>query len=100
MELFILINSYSEVRMFYLTTAIFLVLTSLEDISFKIYNRWGAIVYENTSFYDVKAIGWNGKHNNLDQPTGVYIWTLVATDLSGNTISLEKFQKGSILLKR
>lgn len=76
-----------------------------DDIRFKIYNRWGEVVYKADDLSELHVdsgptSGWDGKHNNIDQPTGVYIWTLEATDLSGNSISLEKFQKGSILLKR
>jgi gliding motility-associated-like protein len=41
---------------------------------FRVYNNWGEIVFETAD----QNIGWDGKKNGVEQPVGVYIWTLVA----------------------
>ena len=75
-----------------------------EDILFQIYNRWGEVVYSTTSLSILKSEGWNGKFNNIDQPTGVYLWTLIANDSNGNAVDFSLIDNlkssGSILLKR
>jgi gliding motility-associated-like protein len=45
----------------------------------KIYNEWGTVIFESTSQDD----GWDGKHIELDQPIGVYIYTLEAETING-----------------
>ena len=75
-----------------------------EEISFKIYNRWGKVVYETNSLFELQNVGWNGKFNDIDQPSGVYLWTLMANDTNGNPVNFDLINdlksSGSILLKR
>ena len=75
-----------------------------EEILFQIYNRWGEVVYSTTSLSILKSEGWNGQFNNIDQPTGVYLWTLIANDSNGNAVDFSLIDNlkssGSILLKR
>lgn len=43
--------------------------------SFRIYNRWGEIVFERKNFYPNDRNGsWNGKQKGLDAPTGTYVY--------------------------
>lgn len=42
-------------------------------LTFKVYNSWGEMVFETRD----QTLGWDGKKNGIDQPVGVYIWTLV-----------------------
>ena len=58
----------------------------------EIYNRWGGQVFRTKDI----SKGWNGKFNNLDAPTGVYVWILQGYDIDGTVINL----KGSLLLIR
>ncbi len=44
--------------------------------SFKIYNRWGQVVYNSIDFED----GWDGKLNQIEQPGGAYVWILEGYD--------------------
>ncbi|MBL7932345.1 MAG: PKD domain-containing protein [Bacteroidia bacterium] len=44
-----------------------------ERIVFRVYNSWGELVFETN---DQKE-GWDGRKNGIDQPVGVYVWTLV-----------------------
>ncbi|WP_165836426.1 PKD domain-containing protein [Taibaiella soli] len=46
---------------------------SVEAFRMQIFNRWGQSIFETTS---VNGRGWDGKFNNVDQPTGVYIYMI------------------------
>ncbi len=59
---------------------------------FRIYNRWGQMVF-NTS---VINRGWNGVFNGKDQPLGTYVWEAKATDYLGRQIT----KKGHVILIR
>lgn len=59
--------------------------TSLE---FKVYNNWGEIIFETND----AATGWDGTYKGVEQPIGVYVWTVKATtddgenhEISGDT---------------
>lgn len=43
---------------------------------FTVYNRWGEVVF---STKDLSG-GWNGLLKGLEQPSGIYVWMLKATD--------------------
>lgn len=61
-------------------------------IEFKIYNRWGNVVFSTTDM----SIGWDGKYQGKEQPIDTYIYTLKTEQFNG-TITTEK---GTILLLR
>ena len=45
--------------------------------SFRIYNRWGAVVYSDSNFETNNlGIGWDGTYNGQDAPRDSYTWTL------------------------
>ncbi|MCU7551035.1 gliding motility-associated C-terminal domain-containing protein [Chitinophagaceae bacterium LB-8] len=46
------------------------------QLVFKVYNRWGQLVYQTTDWKK----GWNGTLNGLPQPAGVYAWILQYVD--------------------
>jgi len=41
-------------------------------LKFKIYNNWGELIFES----DSQAKGWDGKRDGIDQPVGVYVYTV------------------------
>jgi gliding motility-associated-like protein len=45
-----------------------------ENMVFRVYNSWGELVWETSD----QKLGWDGKKSGIDQPNGVYVWTLVA----------------------
>ena len=55
---------------------------SIELISFKIFNRWGNIVFETNNIEDA----WDGKRNGKDQNSGTYIYYIEAKDKDGKFI--------------
>ncbi len=65
---------------------------SVRDYRFIVYNRWGQEVFATTNVIN----GWNGKWNELEQPTGVYIWIASYTTSKG----IPKRQKGTVMLLR
>ncbi len=59
-----------------------------ETLEFKVYNNWGEVIFTSND----ASIGWDGTYKGVDQPIGVYVWTVRATtsdgkehELSGDT---------------
>ena len=63
-----------------------------ESIHFRLYNRWGKMVFET---FD-ENIGWDGNYKGILQPLEVYVYYLEANTLDGKKIQ----QKGDITLMR
>lgn len=59
---------------------------------FRIYNRWGQLLFETTQ----PNTGWNGKFNGDEQPNGAYVYTVQAIDYLGEIIN----KKGTFVLIR
>ncbi len=72
----------------------------IETIHFKLYNRWGDLIFESMDVNEMQTTGWDGKSNDQEQPAGTYVWTMEGTDIHGNTISFEGNNKGTVLLRR
>ncbi len=64
-----------------------------EKFEFKIYNRWGQLVYQTRDWKQ----GWDGRVNGQLQPTGTFVWMMQYTD-SRNNQRIER--KGSFVLIR
>ncbi|HET7898518.1 MAG TPA: gliding motility-associated C-terminal domain-containing protein, partial [Flavisolibacter sp.] len=59
---------------------------------FRIYNRWGQLVYETTQ----SETGWDGKIKGIDQGTQTYVWIVKGQDFAGKVV----FDKGTTTLIR
>lgn len=59
---------------------------------FRIYNRWGQLMFNTTDF----SKGWDGTINGLPQNSGTYVWMAEGVDFKGRVIK----RKGSTLLLR
>jgi gliding motility-associated-like protein len=46
---------------------------------FRVYNRWGQLVYETTRFNN----GWDGRVNGMLQETGTFVWMAEGVDILG-----------------
>jgi gliding motility-associated-like protein len=57
---------------------------------FKIYNRWGQLVFESS----LPEKGWNGYFKGVLQPTGNFIWTFKGVHYNGEIVT----SSGSFLL--
>jgi gliding motility-associated-like protein len=63
------------------------------DLQFRVYNRWGQMIFETTNWLNK----WDGTMSGHPQPAGVYVWTLAYTDPdTGKRI----VQKGTSVLIR
>jgi gliding motility-associated-like protein len=59
---------------------------------FRIYNRWGQLMFETKTKWD----GWDGKLNGKQQGTGVIVWEAQALGVDGRTYT----QRGTSVLVR
>jgi gliding motility-associated-like protein len=67
-------------------------------MTFKVYNRWGGVVYDFDGAYppDPLAFGWKGDANGQMMPTDVYTWSCQLSFIDG---SLSHYQ-GQVTLLR
>ena len=63
-----------------------------DDLHFKVYNRYGKLMFETTN----PDAGWNGYFNGAPQPMGIYIWIAVGIANDGSSVQ----KKGETLLLR
>jgi gliding motility-associated-like protein len=64
-------------------------------VEFKIWNRWGQLVYDNKR----GANGWDGKQNDNEAPSDVYVYFLVYEIING-VPGAQKSLKGDVTLLR
>lgn len=64
----------------------------IAQMNFRIYNRWGQLVFESGS----QSLGWDGKFKGTLQPMDVYAFTLLVLFSDGTQVS----KKGDITLIR
>lgn len=62
------------------------------ELDFRIYNEWGEVIFQATD----QATGWDGKKKEIEQPLGVYVYTVKATTVDGVKHEL----KGTVTLVR
>jgi gliding motility-associated-like protein len=71
-----------------------LVAPGIEHVNiFRVYNRWGQIVYDSPSTH---TLGWDGTRNGTQMPAGTYVWMVQAIDYTGKA----HFKKGTVTLIR
>jgi len=59
---------------------------------FKVFNRWGQIVFSGTTFNE----GWDGKLSGVEQPADVYVWMVQGVTSDNRVIT----KKGTVVLIR
>lgn len=64
-----------------------------DQLEFRIYNRWGQLIFETHNWKQ----GWDGTVNGKEQPSGIYIWFLHFKDRDSGLI---RESKGTTLLIR
>lgn len=67
---------------------------SVSKLHLKVFNRWGAVVFETTD----KSKGWDGTANGKPLDSGVFIYTLTFTDIM--VPDDQQFIKGTVTLVR
>ena len=68
---------------------------NFNEYTFKIFNRWGQLVFETT---DTK-VNWDGKSKGKDVPAGSYYWILSGNTVCGNDKTVIE-EKGFVTLVR
>jgi gliding motility-associated-like protein len=61
---------------------------SESGFNFRVFNRWGELVFETNNFGFANSVGWDGNFNGDPQPMGAYTYTLTGTFNNGRTIEL------------
>ena len=64
----------------------------IEIVEFKVFNRWGQLVYDNENGLE----GWDGTFNGNPQPSDVYAYLIVLRFPDGQ----EVVEKGDVTLIR
>ena len=59
---------------------------------FRVFNRYGEVVYETSRF----LTGWDGMYKGKPQPVGAYVWVFKGKDRKGREI----VNKGTVMLVR
>jgi len=59
---------------------------------FRVYNRWGQLVYNTTRIGD----GWDGRVDGHLEESGTFVWLVEGSTYTGKTI----FHKGTMILVR
>jgi gliding motility-associated-like protein len=64
----------------------------IAQMNFRIYNRWGQLVFESAS----QSYGWDGRYKGELQPMDAYAYTLIVQYGDGTVVN----KKGDITLIR
>jgi gliding motility-associated-like protein len=65
---------------------------AVTSVLFRVYNRWGQLVFET----DKMEVGWDGRFNGKPQEMESYGWTLSASFLDGSSVA----KSGNVTLMR
>ncbi len=72
----------------------------IEEISFKIYDLHGVVVFKTDDPNEITDIGWDGTYNGQDVSSGKYIWYMEGTFYDGTPLEFENKNTGIITLLR
>lgn len=75
-------------------------LDNVNEISFRIYNREGNLVYHADSPAAAASQGWDGTVGGVLQPPGVYHWKIEGRYANGDRLLLNGKKTGSVILIR
>jgi gliding motility-associated-like protein len=67
--------------------------SGLKSFNMNIYNRWGELIFTTDN---INGRGWDGKYNNVDQPMGVFVYTINAQFIN----NVKKTFSGNVTLMR
>lgn len=65
---------------------------NITEYNFRIFNRWGQMIYETSNIEDA----WDGKSNGQYCPAGVYVWEIFYTNSKKTKVT----NKGTVMLIR
>lgn len=59
---------------------------------FKVFNRWGQLVFSTTQL----NTGWDGRWGGVEQPAGTYVWMIEGLTKENRVIT----KKGTVVMIR
>jgi gliding motility-associated-like protein len=72
----------------------------IKEIEFKIYNRYGEVIYESKDLDELLRKGWDGSFKGTPQTTGTYLWTMEGKAFDGTELKYRGKKTGTVVLKR
>jgi gliding motility-associated-like protein len=73
----------------------------VSTLNFRVFNRFGQLVYETNRVEDLMSTGWDGKSlDGQELPGGIYIWELNAKKINGDPITLNGKTTGTLMILR
>ncbi|MDX2301965.1 MAG: gliding motility-associated C-terminal domain-containing protein [Microscillaceae bacterium] len=72
----------------------------IKEITLRVFDRAGNLVYEANTVEQATKIGWDGTHQGADQPMGKYLWTIEGKSTTGQDLKFEGKTRGLINLFR
>jgi gliding motility-associated-like protein len=73
---------------------------SIQNISFKVVDTFGNVVFQATTLESASNTGWDGTFEGKELPAGVYAWILEGEFSSGNALQYKGKKSGNITLIR
>ncbi len=70
-------------------------LLQVRDVTFRIINKEGVLIYSTTSANELAGNGWDGLKNGQPQPSGSYFWTIEGTYEDGRPVRLNQSQSNA-----
>jgi hypothetical protein len=70
---------------------------SPENFTFRIYNKWGEVIYQTENLSEAKEQGWNGNFLNADQPVNVGLYTYTVKGKFTDGTPIEKAGSATLL---
>jgi len=72
----------------------------IAEISLRIFDRLGQVVYQTNSVSEASNTGWDGTFGGKQLPAGVFTWELKGKYLTGANLSYKGKNTGTLLLVR
>lgn len=73
---------------------------SFDKLTLRIYDRSGHVIYETNSVSEATTKGWDGTKGGVNQPIGMYTWTVTGNFTNGKPITMNGASAGKINLLR
>ncbi|EAY26646.1 FG-GAP-like repeat-containing protein [Microscilla marina] len=72
----------------------------IQTLRFRVFDRSGHLMYETRSVDEAMTTGWDGTRGGVNQPIGMYTWSIIGTFVDGREISFKGAKAGKINLLR
>lgn len=70
----------------------------IQELKMGIYDRNGNVVYYSDHVNDILEIGWDGYHQGIAQPNGLYVWAIEGKFFDGSSVQYQGKKTGFLKL--